>query len=97
MRKWECLLSEHDVLMEVEKLGVRPEENWLYCIEWEANDKCMYLGRWENAIFSQMYRNTLLIIIILLFFRHNGEHYTIKIQGNNKNEITKRIVDICHK
>ena len=46
---------------DVEKLSVRPEENWLYFIEWEANDKCMYLGRWENAIFSQMYQNTLLI------------------------------------
>ena len=46
---------------EVEKLSVRSEENWLYFIEWEANDKCMYLGRWENAIFSQMYQNTLLI------------------------------------
>ena len=46
---------------EVEKLGVRPEENWLYFIEWEANYKYMYLGRWENAIFAQMYQNTLLI------------------------------------
>ena len=49
------------LLQEVEKLGVRPEENWLYFIEWEANNKCTYLGRWENAIFSQMYQNTLLI------------------------------------
>ena len=46
--------------MKLKNLSVRPEENWLYFIECIANDKCMYLDRWENAIFSQMYQNTLL-------------------------------------
>ena len=65
MRKWECVLSIVPLWTwcfdEVEKLDVRLEENWLYVIEWEANDKCMCLVRWENAIFSQLYQNTLLI------------------------------------
>ena len=58
---------------------MRPEENWLYFIELEANDKCMYLGRWENAIFSQMYQNTLLICTELAVIKYSSVQTETKL------------------
>ena len=40
---------------EVEKLGVGPEEHWLYFIEWEANDQCHNIPTQVPKYLSYMY------------------------------------------